>query len=56
MNWQTEKILLEAEDAIADEGIFSPDQIAALRTMVHAFRRALDKESACTSSGIRHTF
>lgn len=54
MNWQTEDIIARVKDEINDEGVFSPDQIAALLAMITGISEAMEKESGCISSGINH--
>lgn len=47
MNWQTEKLIEEAKKVISDEGIFSFDQIHALRDFADLIAKAIGKESDC---------
>lgn len=55
MNWQTKQIFKEAKDTVSDEGVFTADQVAALTDLVSKIEEAVEKESTCIGSGIRHT-
>jgi len=41
---ETEQIFYGAMANVADEGIFSPDQITALQELLNAIKEALEKE------------
>jgi hypothetical protein len=51
MNWQTKEILEKAKASIADETVFSTDQISKLRDMIDLISKALDKEASMSVSG-----
>ena len=45
MNWKTRDLLREAEKIVSDEGVFSPDQICLLVTMVQKIAEAIDRQA-----------
>jgi hypothetical protein len=45
MNWQTKEILEKAVKTIADEGVFTLDQITLLSKMLSCIAAAIEKEA-----------
>lgn len=54
MNWQTEKLIESAKNEVNDEGIFTPDQIAALHGMIDRLGAAIAKEADCNKGSVNY--
>lgn len=51
MNHQTEKILADAKKGVADQGVFTDDQIALLQKLIDKLGEAIAKEALCANGG-----